>query len=1111
MPDNNSKKRTASRQTERGELVVMFKPDAEIKASKKKEVTSAKKKVSSLNNLFKQHDSNVISIFDRKKRIEKMPRNILASLKRSAIEPSSFFSVSSKADLEKLRTDLLKDETVEAAYIKPPAEEPDNPADWQTPDLTPKQGYLDSAPGGVDARFAWNMVGGKGNGIEVIDMERGFNLTHEDIRENFGGLISGNNRPGSRNHGTAVLGVIGGDENSFGITGISPTANLRAISYWGSSTSQTIIDAADELNAGDILLLEVHRRNPHNNKHIAIEWWPDDFAAIVYATSKGVIVVEAAGNGSQDFDAEIFNTPQSGFPSSWKNPFKPNNPQSGAVIVGAGASPSSGRDRSILGFSNWGRRVDAQGWGHNVTTAGYGGEQGDKFISVDPNDNWNVEEGYPKSLTNNGPGFPGGVGNGADAALWSDTNQKVYIFKGDQYYRLDPGNNWAIDPDYPKPIEDNWPGFPSGFAEGVDAALWSDTNQKIYFFKGNQFIRVDPNNNWNVDPGYPKPITPSWPGFPANFANGVDAAIWSGTNKKIYFFKGSQFIRVDPNNDWKVDSGYPKSITPSWPGFPATFANGVAAALWNKLDQKIYFLKSEDIWYTNSFNGTSSASPVVTGALACIQGRLKARGKSLLTPSKTQDILRTTGSPQMRLSGDPEQDELSNWRGFNARFGSGVDAALWNGKSDRIYFFRGNQYVRVDPNNNWNVDPDYPKPINDNWPGFPSSFTSGVDAALWSETNQKVYFFKNNEYIRVDPNNSWEVDSGYPKPIEGNWPGFPSNFAEGVDGALWSNTNQKIYFFKGNEFIRVDPNNSWNVDSGYPKPITPSWPGFPSDFASGINAALWSGTNNKIYFFRGEEYIRTDPNNSWNVDAGYPKIIARQRIGNRPDVRQAFQSLGIASNWPGFPDSFGENIDAALWSETNNKVYFFKGSQFIRVDPNNGWEVDSGYPKPITPSWPGFPRPFANGVDAALWSEINKKIYFFKGSRFIRVDPNNGWQVDSGYPKTISPSWPGFPTDFAEGVVGALWSGTNQKIYFFKGSQYIRVDPANSWNVDSGYPKSIQGNWPELPSSFNNGIQAALWNGKSQKIYFFKGSEYVRVNPADGWKMENGYPLPIIS
>ncbi len=1109
MPTDQSKGNTS--QPESGELVVMFKQEAGIKVSKKKEVTSTKKqKVSSINRLFKQTDSDIIPIFARKRRIENMSKNVLASLKRSEIDPGSFFSITSKRDPERLRLELLNDPLVAAAYIKPPAEEPANPADWQTPDFTGQQGYLDVAPGGVDAKFAWNMVGGKGNGVRVIDMERGFNLTHEDHQANFGGLISGNNRPGSRNHGTAVLGVIGGDENSFGITGISPGANLRAISYWGTSTSQTIIDAADELSAGDILLLEVHRTGPAGD-YIAIEWWPDDFAAIVYATSKGIIVVEAAGNGSEDFDAEFYNQPQSGFPASWKNPFNPNNPQSGAVIVGAGASPSSGNDRTILGFSNWGRRVDAQGWGHNVTTTGYGGLQGDMFISVDPNNGWNVEDNYPKSLTGSGAGFPSGVGNGANAALWSDTNQKVYIFKDDQYYRYDPNNSWNMDSGYPKPITGNWPGFPSDFAEGVDAALWSDTNQKIYFFKGNQYIRINPSSSWQVEAGYPKPIAGNWPGFPGNFANGVDAAIWSDTNQRIYFFKGSQYIRVNPNAGWQVEAGYPKPISGNWPKFPATFTKGVAAALWNKPDQRIYFLKSEDIWYTSGFNGTSSASPVVTGALASIQGRLKARGKPILTPSTAQNILRTTGSPQMRFSGNPEVDELSNWRGINATFGMGFDAALWNGKSDRIYFFRGSQYVRVDPSKNWNVDMEYPKAIDGNWPGIDSSFTSNLDATLWSETNQKVYFFKGSEYIRIDPNNGWNMDAGYPKPISGNWPGFPSDFANGVDAALWSQTNQKIYFFKDDEYIRVDPNNSWNVDPGYPKPITGNWPGFPSDFAGNVDAALWSGTNNKIYFFRGEEYIRTDPNNSWQVDPGYPKIIARQRIGNRPNIKQAYQALGIASNWPGFPSSFGQDLDAALWSDTNQKVYFFKGSQYIRVDPNNSWEMDSGYPKQITGNWPGFPSDFASGVDAALWSDTNQKIYFFKDDEYIRVDPNNSWNVDPGYPKPITGNWPGFPSDFADGVDGAIWSGTNQKIYFFKGDEYIRVDPANSWNMDSGYPKPIQGNWPALASSFTAGIDAGLWNGNSQKIYFFKDNEYVRINPADGWKMESGYPLPIIS
>ena len=48
---------------------------------------------------------------------------------------------------------------------------------------------------------------------------------------------------------------------------------------------------------------------------IAIEWWPDDFAAIRYAVNRGIIVVEAAGNGSNDLDDPDYDTPLSGLPA----------------------------------------------------------------------------------------------------------------------------------------------------------------------------------------------------------------------------------------------------------------------------------------------------------------------------------------------------------------------------------------------------------------------------------------------------------------------------------------------------------------------------------------------------------------------------------------------------------------------------------------------------------------------------------------------------------------------------------------------------------------------------------------------------------------------------
>ncbi len=94
------------------------------------------------------------------------------------------------------------------------------------------------------------------------------------------------------------------------------------------------------------------------------------------------MVVEAAGNGFQNLDDSVYDTRPAGFPATWANPFNPANPSSGAVLVGAGAPPPGthgrdwGPDRSRLDFSNYGTRVDVQGWGREVTTTGYGDLQG---------------------------------------------------------------------------------------------------------------------------------------------------------------------------------------------------------------------------------------------------------------------------------------------------------------------------------------------------------------------------------------------------------------------------------------------------------------------------------------------------------------------------------------------------------------------------------------------------------------------------------------------------------------------------------------------------------------------------------------------------------------
>ena len=81
------------------------------------------------------------------------------------------------------------------------------------------------------------------------------------------------------------------------------------------------------------------------------------------ATSQGIIVVEAAGNGGENLDGLEYGSP-----------FPAGRPDSGAIIVGAGAAPGCGTARrpARAVVSTYGTRVDVQGWGECVTTTGYG-------------------------------------------------------------------------------------------------------------------------------------------------------------------------------------------------------------------------------------------------------------------------------------------------------------------------------------------------------------------------------------------------------------------------------------------------------------------------------------------------------------------------------------------------------------------------------------------------------------------------------------------------------------------------------------------------------------------------------------------------------------------
>src|SRR5919204_6436274 len=120
-----------------------------------------------------------------------------------------------------------------------------------TPDFTSMQGYLNTASVGIDAKYAWTIPGGRGNGVRIIDCEWGWRFPHEDLIQLQGGVLAGSNASND-NHGTAVLGEISGDRNAFGITGIADQAWIGGGSFTTFPSPAALKEGARRPRPGDI-------------------------------------------------------------------------------------------------------------------------------------------------------------------------------------------------------------------------------------------------------------------------------------------------------------------------------------------------------------------------------------------------------------------------------------------------------------------------------------------------------------------------------------------------------------------------------------------------------------------------------------------------------------------------------------------------------------------------------------------------------------------------------------------------------------------------------------------------------------------------------------------
>jgi hypothetical protein len=234
--------------------------------------------------------------------------------------------------------DIALAPAVARAYWEPRFSDPAvTPADdW----LAATQSYLDAAPTGIDARYAWQK-GLSGSGVGLVDLEMEWNPHHQDLRAHWtdaGGVFTNplayndNYQPFGGycgGHGTCVLGIVAGSDNTIGVVGIAPDAGpIRLVSRYQalSDTSWDVVNAIayalDPANAllkwGDVLLLEVQTDNPPDPtsdatrlRHFPVEVVEHCLAAIRLAVGNGIHVIEPAGNGDTgsgglDLDTSVF-------------------------------------------------------------------------------------------------------------------------------------------------------------------------------------------------------------------------------------------------------------------------------------------------------------------------------------------------------------------------------------------------------------------------------------------------------------------------------------------------------------------------------------------------------------------------------------------------------------------------------------------------------------------------------------------------------------------------------------------------------------------------------------------------------------------------------------
>lgn len=174
------------------------------------------------------------------------------------------------------------------------------------------------------------------------------------------------------------------------------------------------------------------------------------------------------------------------------------------------------------------------------------------------------------------------------------------------------------------------------------------------------------------------------------------------------------------------------------------------------------------------------------------------------------------------FSGYPKPVNNQNWKGLES-VASLITAAFKKNDGTSYFFLTDGRYINYN-NILDKVRDGYPLPINEQtWSGL-GAYATEISASLkWN--GDKVYFFLNDgRYLRFDLSRD-EVDPGYPKPVNNDsWPGMAGLGTKIVAAHKWDN-HRAYFFLDDNTYVRYNITED-RSEPDYPAVINQqTWPG----------------------------------------------------------------------------------------------------------------------------------------------------------------------------------------------------------------------------------------------------------------------------------------------